>query len=154
MPGAAFPSLSTSGAAFPRLSSHGSLTEPVESSISSLGTFWHVTDWHLNEFAPPNASARDLCRSAARAGDEQPGAFGHPDCDPSADLWELALARMAALAPSPDFVFAGGDWLGHVAEGRMSGAAETRQYSSVNYWASPRPAMTPEQLQAALAEVT
>ena len=30
---------------------------------------------------------------------------------------------MAALAPSPDFVFAGGDWLGHVAEGRMSGAA-------------------------------
>ena len=123
MTGAAFPSLSSHGAAFPRLSSHGSLTEPVESSISSLGTFWHVTDWHLNEFAPPNASARDLCRSAARAGDEQPGAFGHPDCDPSADLWELALARMAALAPSPDFVFAGGDWLGHVAEGRMSGAA-------------------------------
>ena len=28
-----------------------------------------------------------------------PGAFGHPDCDPSADLWELALVRMAALAP-------------------------------------------------------
>ena len=120
MTGAAL--LSSHGVAFPRLN-HGSLTEPVESSISALGTFWHVTDWHLNEFAPPNASARDLCRSAARAGDEQPGAFGHPDCDPSADLWELALARMAALAPSPDFVFAGGDWLGHVAEGRMSGAA-------------------------------
>ena len=84
---------------------------------TGTGTFWHVTDWHVNEFQPPDANADDMCRTAAAsASTEQPGSFGHPECDPTPAGWRAALAEMSSLQPAPDFIYAGGDWFGHVAK--------------------------------------
>ena len=84
---------------------------------TGTGTFWHVTDWHVNEFQPPDANAEDMCRTAAAsASTEQPGSFGHPECDPTPAGWRAALAEMSSLQPAPDFIYAGGDWFGHVAK--------------------------------------
>ncbi len=86
-------------------------------SGTGVGTFWHVTDWHVNEYQPPTADAKDMCRTAAAGPSaEQPGRFGHPDCDPTPAGWQSAIAGMLEVQPSPDFIFAGGDWFGHVAK--------------------------------------
>ena len=103
------------------LESHGLLPErqPLFGRLAGAGsgTFWHVTDWHLNEFQPPGANADDMCRTAAASpSTEQPGIFGHPECDPTPSIWRAALAEMISLQPAPDFIYAGGDWFGHVAK--------------------------------------
>jgi len=100
---------------------HGVLPDrqPLFGRLASTGTgtFWHVTDWHVNEFQPPAANAEDMCRTAAAsASTEQPGSFGHPECDPTPAGWRAALAEMSRLQPAPDFIYAGGDWFGHVAK--------------------------------------
>ena len=85
-------------------------------SAGHVGSFWHVTDWHLNAFQPADADAKDMCRTAASsASAERPGPFGHPDCDPTPEAWRQALSSLVGFHPSPDFIFAGGDWYGHVA---------------------------------------
>ena len=108
-------------AAVPILEAHAVLPErqPLFGRLASTGTgtFWHVTDWHVNEFQPPDANADDMCRTvAASASTEQPGSFGHPECDPTPAGWRAALAEMRRLQPAPDFIYAGGDWFGHVAK--------------------------------------
>ena len=84
-----------------------------------VGTFWHVTDWHVNEFQPEaHANPCDMCRSAAApsACPQQPsvGPFGHIECDPAPAFWKLAIDVMRRVEPSPDFLLAGGDWIGHI----------------------------------------
>jgi hypothetical protein len=89
--------------------------EPSNATID-VGTFWHVTDWHVNEFQPADPNPCDMCRSRASASCTQPpaGAFGHQECDPPPAFWGEALALMRREAPDPDFILAGGDWIGHV----------------------------------------
>lgn len=90
---------------------------------SGFGTFWHVTDWHVNEFQPESPDPCDMCRSTLGPSStcaERVGPFGHPSCDPDVEGWRAALSFMRSAQPSPDFVVAGGDWLGHIAE-RHSG---------------------------------
>ena len=67
---------------------------------AEVGTFWHVTDWHLNEFQPDNPDACDMCRSrasaASRATCKQPpvGRYGHTECDPAPSFWREAIRQM------------------------------------------------------------
>ena len=98
-------------------------------SSSDVGSFWHLTDWHVNEWQPPNPNPCDMCRSSMTASsrcEQAPaGPFGHQQCDPAPSFWREALALMVRLAPSPDFILAGGDWIGHVPP-RREGAAAVR----------------------------
>ncbi len=76
--------------------------------------FWHITDLHLNLWHEPSGDARDMCRSAPGDPSRRPGPFGHFNCDPSLRVGELMIRRMAAVEPSPAFIFMGGDTFGHV----------------------------------------
>ena len=66
-----------------------------------------------------------MCRSslAGTTCKERAGPFGHPDCDPSRASWEEALVMMKRVQPAPDFIMAGGDWIGHISEQRMGAQA-------------------------------
>ena len=91
-------------------------------NVEGIGSFWHVTDWHVNQFEPPSPNPCDMCRSSLTSGSackERAGPFGHPDCDPSRASWEEALVMMQRVQPAPDFIMAGGDWIGHISEHRM-----------------------------------
>ncbi|KAL1525653.1 hypothetical protein AB1Y20_020503 [Prymnesium parvum] len=91
-------------------------------SAEGIGTFWHATDWHLNEFEPSSPSPCDMCRSTIVGTEcaERAGPFGHPDCDPSTGGWQEAIAMMRREQPTPDFILAGGDWIGHIPESRLN----------------------------------
>ena len=90
-----------------------------------VGTFWHVTDWHVNEYEPPLPNPCDMCRSplAGTTCTKKAGVFGHPDCDPSRAGWQEALEMMRKVQPAPDFILAGGDWVGHIPESRQGSHA-------------------------------
>ena len=83
----------------------GQLRDAVEqqallanTSDDDIGTFWHVTDWHVNEFQPANPNPCDMCRSAStpatRCEHPPAGPFGHQECDPAPSFWREALAAM------------------------------------------------------------
>ena len=92
------------------------------------GVFWHLTDWHVNEFQPTRANPCDYCRSSMAAAKEicrlpPAGSFGHANCDATPAFWSEAVKMMLRVAPAPDFLLSGGDWIGNVGkafEGRGS----------------------------------
>ena len=118
------------------------IVEPPDSAKNSsasseadlVGTFWHVTDWHVNEHMPADPDPCDMCRSAASpsSGCERPaaGKFGHANCDPSPAFLHAALKLMRREAPAPDFILAGGDWIGHIPQ-RKEGAASVRSAAAL-----------------------
>ena len=75
---------------------------------------------HVNEFMPSDPNACDLCRSSGSASCSLApvGRYGHAECDPAPQVWRDALEMMRRVAPSPDIVLAGGDWLGHIPPAR------------------------------------
>ena len=101
-------------------------TPSINSSEDEHGYFWHVTDWHVNEYQPANPNPCDMCRSAAATSAcklSPTGVFGHRDCDPAPSFWKEALAFMQREGPSPDFIFAGGDWIGRVPAAHQGASA-------------------------------
>ena len=101
-----------------------------------VGTFWHVTDWHLNDFQPMDPNPCDMCRSSTTASSrktcKQPpvGPHGHVECDPPASFWREAVELMKHAESSPDFILAGGDWIGHVPK-HMEGPSALRSAATL-----------------------
>ena len=51
----------------PRGSLGGPLVESAR-ALDRVGTFWHLTDWHLNAFQPEHPDPCTLCTQPMRAG--------------------------------------------------------------------------------------
>lgn len=85
------------------------------------GAFWHLTDWHLSGYTHKPRKRPWRKERGIKGCEELGGAFGHPDCDPPRAAWEDALAMMRREMPAPDFLLAGGDWIGQTPPSRTSG---------------------------------
>ena len=100
------------------------------SDEKTTGFFWHLTDGHINADMPTDANPCDSCLSSMgqkKCDDLEPvGRFGHALCDASIGLWRSAVDHMRRVAPLPDFILAGGDWLGKAPRGLRDGGNSMR----------------------------
>ncbi|KAH8361550.1 hypothetical protein KR084_007628, partial [Drosophila pseudotakahashii] len=91
-----------------------------------IGFFWHISDLHLDTFYSTQGdiyrSCWDLARSvsgsnANNAATEEPGPFGHHNCDSPWSLIESAVKTMKAKqGDNVEFVLWTGDALSHSAQ--------------------------------------
>ena len=105
-------------------------THRLNRSEKTTGFFWHLTDGHINADMPTDANPCDSCLSSMgqkKCDDLEPvGRFGHALCDASIGLWRSAVDHMRRVAPLPDFILAGGDWLGKAPRGLRDGGNSMR----------------------------
>merc|ERR1711907_130888 len=93
---------------------------------SSTGSFWIVTDWHIDmgcpgvptkdnntRIDPATGSVLELCHTYTPLKRLRPGPFGAFGCASNLNMWHTALAHMKATNPRPDFILWLGDNYGH-----------------------------------------
>jgi len=96
---------------------------PAVSSAPPSGSFWIVTDWHINNgfnATPPKldsalGSTQKQCNTRTNISSLRPGRYGAFGCDSNLVLFRTAVAFMARTQPAPDFILWQGDNYGHVA---------------------------------------
>lgn len=85
-----------------------------------IGTFWHVTDFHLDTNYSSEGDPSAMCwesRSSPRdPGDDVPGPFGDYLCDAPFKLIQSAVEAMHEIHPNPDFILWTGDDTAHVSD--------------------------------------
>lgn len=92
------------------------------SSQTADGSFWIITDWHLNNWdsanpprqIPSTSSTLEVCAASTEVLSLRPGHFGGFGCDSQIELFHEALSHMKAVEPNPDFILWLGDNFGHV----------------------------------------
>lgn len=85
-----------------------------------IGTFWHVSDFHLDPNYTVTGVTDNMCwdrervRRQSRGEARAPGEFGDYECDAPLALVKSAVAAMANFQPNPDFILWTGDDTAHV----------------------------------------
>lgn len=85
-------------------------------SLAKLGTFWHVSDFHLDvNYTAGDGDITKMCwKKTGGSNEAQPGRFGDYECDAPLDLVESAVDAMRRIHPNPDFIMWTGDDTAHV----------------------------------------
>ncbi|XP_063585679.1 acid sphingomyelinase-like phosphodiesterase 3b isoform X2 [Penaeus indicus] len=85
-------------------------------SRAKLGTFWHVSDFHLDvNYTAGDGDVTKMCwKKAGGYTGAQPGIFGDYACDAPLKLVESAVDAMKRIHPNPDFIMWTGDDTAHV----------------------------------------
>nr|XP_027214042.1 acid sphingomyelinase-like phosphodiesterase 3b [Penaeus vannamei] len=97
------------------------LLTSATTSWAKLGTFWHVSDFHLDvNYTAGDGDKTKMCwkKTGPTGGSgpdpSQPGTFGDYECDAPLALVESAVDAMKSLHPDPDFILWTGDDTAHV----------------------------------------
>ncbi|XP_033107535.1 acid sphingomyelinase-like phosphodiesterase 3b isoform X2 [Anneissia japonica] len=84
-------------------------------SSENAGKFWHVTDFHYDQFYGNGIYPLSSCRDTIENGDtRQPEALGDYDCDSPWTLVNASVYAMQTIEPNPDFIIWTGDDTPHV----------------------------------------
>ncbi|XP_042885095.1 acid sphingomyelinase-like phosphodiesterase 3b isoform X2 [Penaeus japonicus] len=97
----------------------GLLLLTTATTWAKLGTFWHVSDFHLDVNYTADGDITNMCwkktSQAAEGGSAtKPGAFGSYECDAPFKLVKSAVDAMKRIHPNPDFIMWTGDDTAHV----------------------------------------
>uniref|UniRef100_UPI00358E9E22 cyclic GMP-AMP phosphodiesterase SMPDL3A isoform X2 n=1 Tax=Myxine glutinosa TaxID=7769 RepID=UPI00358E9E22 len=104
------------------------------------GSFWHITDLHLDSSYQESAKPRNVCLTSLGLPVTDAGPFGSHLCDSPWKLVHSALEHMRSLLPLPDFLIWTGDSPPHLPPGDLSTAAvldTMRNFTSVILAAFP-----------------
>ncbi|XP_047472871.1 acid sphingomyelinase-like phosphodiesterase 3b [Penaeus chinensis] len=97
-------------------------------SRAKLGTFWHVSDFHLDvNYTAGDGDVTKMCWKKAGGYDgAQPGTFGDYECDAPLALVESAVDAMERIHPNPDFIMWTGDDTAHVDDNSLTNVLKNR----------------------------
>lgn len=82
----------------------------IATKAQNIGTFWHVSDHHLDPYYSADASdPTKVCPSSYGAAAPDAGPFGDYRCDSPWKLINSSVYAMKLLEPNPDFIIWTGD---------------------------------------------
>ncbi|XP_066495159.1 acid sphingomyelinase-like phosphodiesterase 3b isoform X2 [Tiliqua scincoides] len=89
-------------------------------ATAASGSFWHITDLHLDPQYTVTTDPLRVCPSAGSQPVANPGAWGDYLCDSPWILINSSIYAMKEILPDPDFILWTGDDTPHVSDEKLS----------------------------------